>query len=71
MSADMQMTDGTCALCGISWAESDVVPINPAPDKLGALRERLDSRQASRTKPNSKRKRMQGNQDGIEQKCKS
>ena len=52
-----QMTDGTCALCGISFA--DVVPLNGTDEQIAAQRERLDEwrhRQKGRHAKGKKRK---------------
>lgn len=53
-----QMNDASCATCGRSFKEADLIPINGTPEQVAALKAALPSRhRKSKTGSQKKRKR--------------
>ena len=60
----VQMTDLSCATCGVSFTETNLIPINGTAEQIENLKAALPSRKHnSKSKGGSKRKRNSQNAD--------
>lgn len=52
----VQMTDASCATCGMAFETSDLIPINGTPEQIESLKAALPGRQR-KSKSNNRKKR--------------